>query len=393
MVVIVQIGKLDAGAQATASSASFISFETVAAAATESVLNLAWYRISDEGEQKLFEHQIPVRAYDHAYSIGKSKGKLRAGGYKVKASLAGETQEIELKVKEAKSETSSGALPQARVIKAAVVEGEGNAGEGDPPADGGSGTIPQQSLAASGDQNTGATNAASTSARCDAGFDVPWVGDVSYDVQRRAKTVFCIAYQTCPDSQPFSPVAIQGGIGQSSPSNIGTLRARDAVYKVDPCLLINGSDLPGTLVVFKGVSTDRVNVENRLTVLIGPDQDQPTITFNSSPVKGTKVKAGDVIKIDATARERPTGGTWQTGVQLFQLTGPEGLIEEVEDSSRLPKPCASKSWSKALAARYTVPPNPPPVIKLCAIAKDYAGNESDKCAEFPTGEVWKHHAY
>lgn len=42
-----------------------------------------------------------------------------------------------------------------------------------------------------------------------------------------------------------------------------------------------------------------------------------------------------------------------------------------------------------LDARYTVPPNPPPVIKLCAIAEDYAGNESDKCAEFPTGDVWK----
>ena len=395
LVVIVQIGKLDAGAQATASSASFISFETVAAAATEPVLNIAWYRLSDKGEQKLFEHQIPVRAYDHAYSIGKSKGKLRAGGYKVKASLAGETQEIELKVKEAKSETSSGALPQARVIKAAVVEGEGNAGEGDPPADGGSGTIPQQSRAGSGDQNTGTTNAAPASGRCDAGVDIERLYEF------RAKTVPATWLQWCPDSTPFSPVNIQAGIGESSPSNIGTLMPADtgmtvyrmriasATHRVDPCLLPNGSDLPKTKVVFTGESTDQVKFANSHSVTLGPDEDEPEISVNSSPAKGTKVKPGDVIKIDATARERPTGGTWQTGVQLFQLTGPEGLIKEVEDSSRLPKPCESKSWSKVLAARYTVPPNPPPVIKLCAIAEDYAGNESAKCAEFPTGDVWK----
>ncbi len=77
------------------------------------------------------------------------------------------------------------------------------------------------------------------------------------------------------------------------------------------------------------------------------------------------------------------------GVQRVQLTSPESLIEEWTHPSRLPAACDQKSWSQVLKGSYKVPNNPPPVIKLCAIAEDYAGNENLKCGEFPTGDVWE----
>jgi len=36
-----------------------------------------------------------------------------------------------------------------------------------------------------------------------------------------------------------------------------------------------------------------------------------------------------------------------------------------------------------------VPSNPPPIIKICAIAEDYVGNESSQCGEFVTGNKWE----
>ncbi len=55
----------------------------------------------------------------------------------------------------------------------------------------------------------------------------------------------------------------------------------------------------------------------------------------------------------------------------------------------LPKACDDKTWEQKDEATYTVPKNPPPIIKICVIAEDYAGNQGVKCAEFPTGDVWK----
>ena len=91
LMAIVHIGRLDAGSsQGRASSTPFLQLTTVvAAAAADSVVTIAWYRISDESEERLFEHQVKVKSYERAYSIGKSKGTLKAGSYKVKATLAG----------------------------------------------------------------------------------------------------------------------------------------------------------------------------------------------------------------------------------------------------------------------------------------------------------------
>ncbi len=371
LVVIVQIGRLDTDTSQTKTSS--LQLETVASAADDPIVNIAWYQISDESEQKLFEHQVKVQSYERAYSIGKSRGTLKTGSYKVKATLAGQTQETELEVR----------LPNA--ARSSVGEGE-DAATGAPPVDGGSGTVPGSSgaRATSGDSNSGSSPRAQRP--CDLTVDL-------IDSSRAAHVTFAVMWK-CPETfQEVSPL-LWARVGEAL-KTIDTLRLQPGsdivrAFAVDPCYP-GSKDLPGTRMDIE-LEEDPL-VPNG--IVLGPDQDAPKVSVNSSPVKGTKVKAGDVIKIDATASERRTGGTWQTGVQRFQLVrmdpggGIEELIQEVTDPSRLPKPCDQKAWSKVLAASYKVPDNPPPVIKLCAIAEDYAGNENFKCGEFPTVDVWE----
>ena len=70
---------------------------------TGSLLNLTWYKISDDGDGKLFEHTIDVKTYDQAYSIAKNpvafgNFKLATGNYKIIATLEGQKREVDFDV-------------------------------------------------------------------------------------------------------------------------------------------------------------------------------------------------------------------------------------------------------------------------------------------------------
>ena len=112
-------------------------------------------------------------------------------------------------------------------------------------------------------------------------------------------------------------------------------------FEVNPCTFRNNaSDLPGTKIgvtannLANNLATNRAFSQISQTFTLGPDQDAPKVSVNSSPPKGTKVKAGDVIKIDATASERRIGGTWQTGVQRFQLVQKAPVVGSKSSSKR-----------------------------------------------------------
>src|SRR5205807_7671264 len=64
--------------------------------ASGSPLNVTWFKSSEDGDEKLFEHQIQVKTDDRAFSVGKNgSGTLAAGAYKVVATLEGQRQEME----------------------------------------------------------------------------------------------------------------------------------------------------------------------------------------------------------------------------------------------------------------------------------------------------------
>src|SRR5437764_932421 len=87
------------------------------------------------------------------------------------------------------------------------------------------------------------------------------------------------------------------------------------------------------------------------------DVDPPVFReLHSDPEKGTRVKAGDKIKVTVVASERYIDGhkSWPTGVQLIELVADDGLV----DSKAFPKP-PSPCERAEFEAAYTVPDHPP----------------------------------
>ena len=91
------------------------------------------------------------------------------------------------------------------------------------------------------------------------------------------------------------------------------------------------------------------------------DRDPPVLKTNSTPPKGTKVKAGDQIKVHATASERHADGhkSWPSGVKSFQLIA-NGTLVDSKDYGMKPPPCEVRVYEPS----YTVPSKPPPTVHL-----------------------------
>jgi hypothetical protein len=119
-----------------------------------------------------------------------------------------------------------------------------------------------------------------------------------------------------------------------------------------------------------------------------PDRERPTLETNSVPRKGTKVKAGDQIKVTMVARDH--ANLWQTGIKTMQLVAETegGRFIASENFIQTPRVCANVPPEKRLEATYTVPSNPSPIVRLTALAEDFAGNMDIDIGEFPTEGDW-----
>jgi hypothetical protein len=393
-----------------------------------SQLTVTWYKTSDDGDEKLFEHQIQVKSHDRAFSVAKNPGGIFAAGtYKVVATLEGQTKDTEFDITPPKAaqnktsnnreeshfedqaelkndrtvsvETNSDGLLQAisyepvpdqgHMQKVALNASSGTtpamptgstAAKGKPPVGGQSGTVPP----------SGATQ--------NGGMGVPkgpWIsqsGDLFICADERCSPDFVDSTADRVEVYVFSSVPsqelIQAWEGPSSEHQLGLAKSgTDGTLKFDPCWAPD-KDLPGTKLSF----TARLGNETVTTqVTLGDDTLAPRVNVVSTPARGTKVKTGDKINLKVTATEKRSGGPWQTGVKVIQITAqPGGLVKDPwVNPSALPKACEEKTWEQKDEATYTVPKKPPPIIKICALAEDYVGNESSQCGEFYAGHVWK----
>ena len=161
------------------------------------------------------------------------------------------------------------------------------------------------------------------------------------------------------------------------------------IFDVKPCELPGGSDLPGAPLAISFVSANPAARATE-TLTLRPDTEKPTLKTTSTPRKGTKVKTGDTIKVRMEASEEygDTRMGWQTGVKKIQLTDESRnqVVPPHFEATGGPRPCKEKQWKQFLEVTYTVPPNPPPIVRLRAIAEDFAGNKDDDVGEFPTGD-------
>lgn len=143
----------------------------------------------------------------------------------------------------------------------------------------------------------------------------------------------------------------------------------------------------------EGLDPSQFKVESRIanveTVLVNYDKfnsdkdtDAPSLKVTPTPPEGTKVKPGDKIIITMTASERYEDGhkSWPTGVQFIQLTTADDVLVDRKDYGSPPQPCEVRTFE----AIYTVPKDPPPMVRLRAIAEDGVRNDYIIDSYFPT---------
>jgi len=144
------------------------------------------------------------------------------------------------------------------------------------------------------------------------------------------------------------------------------------------------ADSPGfTRMEFSGEigSKDDVQVDYQRM----PDREKPNLHTSSVPPKGRKVKARDTITVTMVARDDAT--TWQTGIQRIQLIAVGDALVGAKDYPPVIRPnCEGRPEPRTLVLTYEVPRNPPPVVRLRAIAEDFAGNIDTDIAEFPIAD-------
>lgn len=113
------------------------------------------------------------------------------------------------------------------------------------------------------------------------------------------------------------------------------------------------------------------------------DNRPPTLTTTSQPKKGSKVQPKDRIVVTMVARD--DADRLQTGIESIRLIAESDGGRDVAPTPVRYGPC-SDPREKRVVATYEVPANPPPIIRLRAVARDHANYEDFDVAEFPTGD-------
>jgi hypothetical protein len=113
------------------------------------------------------------------------------------------------------------------------------------------------------------------------------------------------------------------------------------------------------------------------------DAKPPTLTTTSQPKKGSKVKAGQTITVTMVARD--DADRLQTGIESIRLIAESDGGRDAAPTPMRYAPC-SDPREKRVVATYEVPANPPPIVRLRAVARDHANREDFDIGEFPTGD-------
>jgi hypothetical protein len=165
---------------------------------------------------------------------------------------------------------------------------------------------------------------------------------------------------------------------------------RDALAKM-------GVDISQFYFQWKVADGEKITRDTELSFGAPTDETAPTVSIASKPTSGTRVKAGQQIAVTVTARDDTT--RWESGILGIRLIADSErgrLVQERAYPPHLPT-CEGQPEPATLSTVYTVPSPAPPIVRLCAIARDHANHEAKDpaIAEFPTGDwagtmTWTH---
>jgi hypothetical protein len=344
-----------------------------------SPMNLTWFQVTDDGEQELFTHAVEVASFQSAWSVGDNPGMLADSSYRVDATFEGQAMSTTFRVGVPDGPPFALAAG-SRALDAHGAGGQGGANSG-PPTSGDSGVLgPRADLE---------TGAAST-------FLDAWLEYEPMDPGARDIMLGIGAGAVGGAARVEVNVQMGGNLQTVSyPTRADGLLVK--YLNFNPCAHPGGSDLPGTTARFvlnllgEGTYPDNFLAETvQNDTVLGEDLTSPRVDLDGPPANARRVSPGDEIVFDASAQETRDGPTWQTGLKSFKLVAkPGGLIgEEQTSDAGSAQPCDLKQWALESLATYTVPVDAPPVIEICGIAEDFAGNEGWTCLDLYTAEIW-----
>lgn len=186
------------------------------------------------------------------------------------------------------------------------------------------------------------------------------------------------------------------GLDISEPDEAYVLSSSPTSYTLDPCMLTDPNDLPGTRikldfeVSYAGPVDNLVKLgraSNTATVTLGPDTKGPRLTIERPPSQ-QHVRPGDVVEITLRAEEPGNVGVWQTGVRRFELLKPNGRLEEETVSKGGARACGDKVRTGKATFDYRVPRDAQAgqTLNFVATAFDWAGNRSERRLTLIVGE-------
>jgi hypothetical protein len=224
---------------------------------------------------------------------------------------------------------------------------------------------------------------------------------------QQAQTTGIVTFElfTGPDSVDLKPGAAQqladaARRAQAAPGSCPLGRFTVFVAEGDPLLQAAAGGARRDVVLAaldrQGIDASRFFVDFRMFGGSGPgndaqldydagrDQTAPKLDVTWTPPKGTKVKAGQKIMAKAVASD--DANRWQTGINTIDLDVQGGGSFGFQDYPRPQPPCERPPPPRTLEGVYTVPANPPPIVRLRAVTKDFAGHEARDIAEFPIAD-------
>lgn len=333
-------------------------------------LRVAWYRLEGPGKRtRLFTHRLKVRAGGGlALSRGVAERGLAPGTYEVVARMGDREVRVVWVVRVADEDTGGGGGRRSLPVEPAgdedwSVPEAGDRGwyQPDPPAE------PSAPSPCRVDSIDGSMSPM-TDVRASAWF----VGECS------SRTL---------------TVAVSGPPVELASSTEPATGASSLHGAVNVCTdLSGGSDLPGTVVHYAATGSDGAGSTSDYTL---PDLGEigPVVGIETEPPAGTRVEAGDTIKVRAAAMLVPPA----LGVKVLYLSDGDELLEAVPNLSGSSEPvaCELRRYVAMIQSyRYKVPENPPPVVSLTADSIDFEGRRGEYSTEsvsFPTvaGELWQ----
>jgi hypothetical protein len=214
-----------------------------------------------------------------------------------------------------------------------------------------------------------------------------WRSEMQAGAQERLKAALDVA-RRCPS---YTVVRATNISGDNTPAQWDNDPARERRLTLETAV----NNAGGGANVESDVSSPSQSAIVWVKWTLAPDEEKPKLDVVWTPSKGTPVKIGDTITAHVTARDDATAAQTtpaQTGVARVRVdVGIGGGLVAAPAEYAPPMPlqeCGRQNPVRSYEATYTVTPDAPPVVKLRAYAKDFAGNETWEDAEFPLQADW-----